>query len=60
MENKPCRKCGISFLPLKAWQAFCTPQHRDEWHCLKRKKQRLERKAGAVAVDPTASAEARL
>ena len=53
MENKRCRKCGISFLPLKAWQAFCTPDHRDEWHCAKRKKERAERRVKAVLANPT-------
>lgn len=27
-----CRFCASPFTPLREWQAFCTPEHRTQYH----------------------------
>jgi hypothetical protein len=34
--------CGQSFEPVKSWQLFVSPQHRDRWHYQERKRLEVE------------------
>lgn len=57
-EKRTCEHCQNSYDASENWQRFCTYKCRDAWHCAKRKKERLERKARPIETLPNALPEA--